>query len=368
MATSRITERIGRAVMKAGADKASTWFTPHMVAASRAIFERIPSVDFTLEVRDARIPISSEYEHMRYFPSCRRIIILNKMDLANRSQTQEWIKHFQKQDCICYGINSHNKDNIKELLKFLQAQVREVKFDQSKFTTTMMLVGVPNVGKSALANSLHQIGRISAAEKGKLKHTIVSPEPGETKVITSLKIASHPNIYILDTPGVLLPDSLDIEVGSKLALTGAIKDCLVEECELAQYFLTILNLSDEHKRWETLVSKEDGLSVEHKANLSDSSDSNMKRKKLFYSDHTQDFVVRDVRRTLLQTFLSFKGNLEDVNELVRLIDSQLVALRDAFRVSLESGEDGCQIVATKLLNLYRTGRLGCYTLDTVPRN
>ncbi|KAF5197518.1 Dar gtpase 2 protein [Thalictrum thalictroides] len=83
----------------------------------------------------------------------------------------------------------------------------------------MMLVGIPNVGKSALANSLHQIGRISAAEKGKLKHTVVSPEPGETKSISSLKIASHPNIYILDTPGVLLPDSLDIEMGSKLALT-----------------------------------------------------------------------------------------------------------------------------------------------------
>ncbi|KAF5192980.1 Dar gtpase 2 protein, partial [Thalictrum thalictroides] len=148
----------------------------------------------------------------------------------------------------------------------------------------------------------------------------------------------------------------------------AIKDCLVEECELAQYFLTILNLSDEKKRWETLISKEDGPSVEYKAKLSDSSDSNMKRKKLFYSDHTQDFVVRDVRRTLLQTVLSFKGNLGDVNELVRLIDSQLVALRDAFRVPLESGEDGCQRVATKLLNLYRTGRLGHYTLDTVPRN
>ncbi|KAF5192382.1 Dar gtpase 2 protein, partial [Thalictrum thalictroides] len=111
------------------------------------------------------------------------------------------------------------------------------------------------------------------------------------------------------------------------------------------YFLTILNLSDEKKRWETLISKEDGPSVEYKAKLSDISDSNMKRKKLFYSDHTQDFVVRDVRRTLLQTVLSFKGNLGDVNELVRLIDSQLVALRDGFRVPLESGEGGTCVIA-----------------------
>ncbi|KAF5199602.1 Gtp binding domain [Thalictrum thalictroides] len=71
----------------------------------------------------------------------------------------------------------------------------------------------------------------------------------------------------------------------------------------------------------------------------------MKRKKVFYSDHTQDFVVRDVWRTLLQTVLSFKENLGDLNELVRLIDSQLLDLRDAFRVPLESGEDGTCVIA-----------------------
>lgn len=369
MATISFGRALGSAVVKAGKDKTLTWFTPHMAASSRAILDRIPLVDITVEVRDARIPMSSEYEHMSKFPSSRRIIVLNKMDLADRSQTQEWIRHFQKEKCRCYGVNAHNKDNIKEFLNILQAQVRELNLDQAKFTTTIMLVGIPNVGKSALANSLHQIGRISAAEKGRLKHAIVSPLPGETKDITSLKIASQPNIYLLDTPGVLLPDCLDIEMGSKLALTGAVSDCLVDICELARYFLSIVNLNGEHKRWEALMAKEDdAFSTEYKTKLSDRSQSNLKRKKLFYTDHTQDFVVKDVRRTLLKTMSSFQGNLEDVDELASLIESQLMALPEAFKVSPESGEDVCQRVAMKLLNLYRIGRLGHYTLDNVPRN
>uniref|UniRef100_A0A2P2KIV9 DAR GTPase 2 isoform X1 n=1 Tax=Rhizophora mucronata TaxID=61149 RepID=A0A2P2KIV9_RHIMU len=229
-----IAREIGNAVKKAAVAAAASsrsssrgggwcWYGPHMAAASRAIAQRIPLVDIVLEVRDARIPLSSEFRLLEPGSACRRIIVLNKMDLANPFQLREWIRHFERQNCIAFGVNSHNKVNVKQFLNFLQAQVRELKkIDQSSSATTIMIVGIPNVGKSALANSLHQIGRISAAEKGKLKHAIVSPQPGETKDISSLKIASHPNIYVLDTPGVLPPKILDVLVCSKLVLTGAI--------------------------------------------------------------------------------------------------------------------------------------------------
>ncbi|CAL5428173.1 unnamed protein product [Camellia sinensis] len=95
------------------------------------------------------------------------------------------------------------------------------------------------------------VGRISAAEKGKLKHATVSPLPGETKDISSLKLPLSVCVYHVIAE-VLPPEILDAEVRSKLALTGAINDCLIGEAEPAQYFLAILNLSDEYKQWSKL--------------------------------------------------------------------------------------------------------------------
>ncbi|XP_057980434.1 DAR GTPase 2, mitochondrial isoform X2 [Malania oleifera] len=336
MGTASIATRVGAAVKKAAANTGSGWFGPHMAAASRAIAERIPLVDLVLEIRDAR----------------------------------EWMKYFDQQNCISYGVNSHNKENIKQFLNFLQGQVREMKkFDHSGYTTTIMLLGIPNVGKSALANSLHQIGRISAAEKGKLKHAIVSPLPGETKNISSLKIGSHPNIYVLDTPGILPREILDVDVCSKLALTGAIRDCLIGERELAQYFLAVLNLNDEYKKWSKLsTSQNDRLFEVHKTDGFGATDSDIKWKKQYPTDHTQDFIVNDVRQALYQTISSFDGNLGDERDLQRLIETQFIALQEAFRVPIELGENACSKVATKLINLYRTGRLGHYSLDRLPGN
>ncbi|EPS71049.1 hypothetical protein M569_03714, partial [Genlisea aurea] len=247
-----LVQKIGKAVKDVAKARGSEWwYTPRMAAASRALAERIPLVDVVLEVRDARIPLSSECSLLRNFgPSLRRIVLLNKADLANRSRTEEWLKFYQEQKIMAFGVNSHNHKNIKKLLNFLQARIRVLK---QKDVITVMLVGITNVGKSALANSLHQVGRISAAEKGKLKHSVVSSQPGETRSIKSLKIASRPNVYVLDTPGILPPNaSDDDEICSKLALTGALKDSVVGELEVARYLLSIVNTSDEYQKWAKL--------------------------------------------------------------------------------------------------------------------
>ncbi|XP_058225046.1 DAR GTPase 2, mitochondrial-like isoform X1 [Rhododendron vialii] len=366
-ATAGYVQKLGAAVKKVAGKRGSSWYTPHMAAATRAIMERIPLVDLVVEVRDARVPLSSEYELLRNFPhSLRHIILLNKMDLASRPQLKVWRAYFEQQNLISYEVNAHNKEHVKEFLNFLQARVRELtRTDHANHTITVMLLGIPNVGKSALANALHQIGRISAAEKGKLKHATVSPLPGETKDISSLKIGSHPNIYVLDTPGVLPPMIPDAEVYSKLALTGAINDCLIGESELAQYFLAIHNLSDEYKKWAKLsMNHSEKITVD---GMETSSDSELdKRRKQYATDHTQDFVVHDVRRTLFETVSSFPGNPEAGKDLVELIEAQFSELQKAFKVLVDT--QARTKVAAKLLNLYRTGRLGHYTLDSIPRN
>ncbi|XP_039019219.1 DAR GTPase 2, mitochondrial-like [Hibiscus syriacus] len=337
---SKTARKIGIAVQKAASRNKVWWYDPHMAAATSAIVQRLPLVDLVAEIRDARIPLSSEYELLRNFPSLsRRIVVMNKIDLADPTQLKGWMRYFEQQDCIPYGVNSHNKDSVKGLLNFVQAQVRGLckGNHHSSETITIMLVGIPNVGKSALANSLHQIGRISAGEKGKLKHATVSPQPGETKDISSLKIGSHPNIYLLDTPGILPRIVHDAELCSKLALTGAIRDGLIEQKELAVYFLAILNLCDQYKKWAKFSTNQSRLDRKEEASIS--SKLEMRQKKQYPMDHTQDPIVHDVRGAIFNTISSFDGNLELEEDMIKLIKAQSVALRAAFHVPEDVGEN-----------------------------
>ncbi|KAG0496890.1 hypothetical protein HPP92_001581 [Vanilla planifolia] len=340
--------RLGSTIRDIGRSKGlGGWYSPRMAAAERAILERVPMVDLLVEVRDARIPLASAFEPVRHlFHYDKHVIVLNKVDLADSSLTEE--QH------ICLALNSHNHNSIKQLLNVVKKKVKDLKVGKINDTATILLVGIPNVGKSAIANSLHLLGRIDALEKGKLKHATVSPVPGETTDIRGYKIASHPNIYVFDTPGVLPAEIADEESGSKLALTGAINDSLIGEYNLAQLLLAVLSSSNVYKCWE-------------KFSTDDHMPSNLRRRRQFSSDHTQDFIVWDVRQTLLKIISSFQLHSEKEEEMERLIECEFNALCEAFRISILS-EDRYDVVASKLLNLYRTGRLGRYTLDPIPGN
>ncbi|CAL9069276.1 DAR GTPase 2, mitochondrial-like [Musa acuminata AAA Group] len=369
MATlASFSSRLGAVVRELASKKGpGGWYGRHMAAAERAILERIPLVDLVVEVRDARIPSTSAFKCLR--KACcshKQVIVLNKVDLADNFLTERWLKHFKNQNYITYGLNAHNKDSIKELLRILRARVKELKVGESNYTATILLTGIPNVGKSAIANSMHQIGRIGAAEKGKLKHAVVNPHPGETKDISSYKIASHPNLYVLDSPGILRLKIAHNDMGAKLALTGAMEDFLIGEYDLARYFLAILNLSEEYKRWEKLKDTlDDTLSSVSLEKHVVGRETVQRKSRQYPSDHTQDFIVKDVRQTLFKTISSFEGHLEEENNMEKIIESQFIALQEALKVSSESSEDRYKAVAVKLLNLYRTGRLGRYTLDLV---
>ncbi|XP_040259585.1 DAR GTPase 2, mitochondrial isoform X2 [Aegilops tauschii subsp. strangulata] len=364
MARAAAAEAFSRRLGAAVRGLSGAWYNRHMAAADRAIRARLPLVDLVLEVRDARVPATSAFEllHRRSpeEPDVRLLVALNKADLADKSET-EWVAFMKQRGCSCIAVNSHSRGSINELLNAVRGRIREIKLGVSDCTGTVLLVGIPNVGKSAIINAMHQIGRIGAAEKGKLKHATVSSHPGETRDISGYKVASHPNIYVLDTPGVLSPIFANDESGPRLVLTGAIKDSLVEEYEIAQFLLTVLNLRTECREWENLNLDGD------KSSFADAIPTrSCHTKRQYSSDHTQDFIVRAVRQALSETIASFQGDLGNENDLRRLVEIQFTHLQNAFRISAETIEDRNKCVAVKLLNLYRTGRLGHYTLDHVP--
>ncbi|XP_021282422.1 short integuments 2, mitochondrial isoform X1 [Herrania umbratica] len=195
------------------------WFPGHMAAATRAIRNRLKLSDLAIEVRDARIPFSSAHQDLQpHLSAKRRIIALNKKDLANSNVLNKWVRYFDscKQDCL--PINAHSRSSVRKLLELVEFKLKEVISREP--TLLVMVVGVPNVGKSALINSIHQIASTRFPVQEKMKRATVGPLPGVTQDIAGYKIAHQPSIYVLDTPGVLVPSIPNIETGLKLALAG----------------------------------------------------------------------------------------------------------------------------------------------------
>lgn len=209
------------------------WFPGHMAKARREVSEQLKLVDIVFELIDARLPLSSrnpmidEVIHQK-----PRLLILNKMDLADEQQTKRWISYFEKQGIRAIAINSFEGKGLQAVTKTAK-EILQPKFERMKKrgirpgAIRAMIVGIPNVGKSTLINRL---AKKNIAKTGN--------KPGVTKAQQWIKYGKE--LELLDTPGVLWPKFEDPEVGYKLALTGAIKDAVLNMDDLAVYALRFL--------------------------------------------------------------------------------------------------------------------------------
>ncbi|CAN1173361.1 Short integuments 2, mitochondrial [Linum perenne] len=349
------------------------WFPGHMAAATRAIRQRLKVSDLVIEVRDSRIPLSSVNADLQpQLLAKRRLIALNKKDLANPNIMHKWVGYFDscKQDSIF--INSHSKNSVQKvsfihLLELVEFKLKEVISREP--TLLVMVVGVPNVGKSALINSIRQIALSRFPVGDKIKRATVGPLPGVTQDIAGYKIAHQPSIYVLDTPGVLIPSIPDIETGLKLALAGSVKDSAVGEERIAQYLLAVLNIRGTPLHWKHWNNRKmDGIKYETEDNRSYSlKDLRQKRRNqpnfsdLIYIDD----IVTEVQCALYRTLTEFEGNMEEENGLENLIEEQFVSLQKAMKIPHKASEARL-MVSKKLLTLFRTGKLGPFILDDVP--
>lgn len=209
------------------------WFPGHMAKARREVTEQLKLVDIVFELIDARLPLSSRNPMIdQVIHQKPRLLILNKMDLADQTETTRWIRYFEKQGIRAVAINSFEGKGLQAVTKAAK-EILEPKLERMRKrgirpgAIRAMIVGIPNVGKSTLINRL---AKKNIAKTGN--------KPGVTKAQQWIKFGKE--LELLDTPGILWPKFEDKEVGYKLALTGAIKDTIVNMEDLAVYGLRFL--------------------------------------------------------------------------------------------------------------------------------
>ena len=205
------------------------WYPGHMKKTKEEIQNNLKLVDIVLEIIDARIPDSSRNPMLDEILGDKpRLIIMNKADLADSGINKMWIDKFKEEKVPAILINSKEKINVSKIYDLAKAELRE-KFQRNEEkniedkTIRMMIVGVPNAGKSTFINNV-----------SKRKSANVGNKPGITR--TKQWIRTKENIDLLDTPGVLWP-KFDEETGLNLSYTHAIKDEILNIEDLTLKFI-----------------------------------------------------------------------------------------------------------------------------------
>ena len=197
------------------------WFPGHMTITKRQIQSSLKLVDAVAEIIDARIPVSSRNPDLaKLVQNKPRVILLNKCDMANQTATKMWIDYFKKQNLVAIPVDCKSGRGLDKFAPAVNtvmshkiARLKEK--GMVKPTNRIMIVGIPNVGKSSFINKM--------VKKNRAK---VEDRPGVTRGNQWYTIAK--NLEMLDTPGVLWPKFDDKTVGEHLAFTGAVKDQILD--------------------------------------------------------------------------------------------------------------------------------------------
>lgn len=232
------------------------WYPGHMKKTKELIQKNISLVDVIIEVLDSRIPLSSRNPDIDKLAGNKsRIIILNKEDLADPQITAQWIRYYEQRGHIVMGFNSISSTGLDKVLSSIDRAFLDTKYKLEKKgilarAPRIMIVGVPNSGKSSLINKLS--GKKSAQTGDK---------PGVTKGKQWVRIRG--NLEMLDTPGILWPKFEDEKVSLMLAFTGTIKEDVLNIEEVGFEFIRFMkknyfqNLKDRY----SLVSESDAETI-----------------------------------------------------------------------------------------------------------
>ena len=288
------------------------WYPGHMVKTKRQILEDLKLIDIVLELVDARIPISSQNPDIKEIVGNKnKIVVLNKCDLAQEKENQKWVRDFENKGIKAVLTDSNSGEGVKELIRAVKEMAKEEISQMAKKgrvgkSVRIMILGIPNVGKSSLINRMAK--KTSAG---------VGNKPGFTKQKQWIRVSDE--IELLDTPGILWPKFESKKVGLHLSVTGTIKDEILEKTEMAFYLVKWLIENEEERLLERYkMSKEE---------------------------------LKEMTKTI-----------ENPNEQVIEIINRISKKRGAI---LSGGYIDEERVAGIIIDDFRTGKMGRITLETV---
>lgn len=209
------------------------WYPGHMAKAKRLIKEQLNYIDVVYEVIDARMPYSSKMQDMdELLQNKPRILVMTKMDLCDKVETEKWMKYYEKEGYIVVPLDLEHTSNLKPLLKATEEIVKDTvqkRLDKGmlKRRTRILIIGIPNVGKSTLINRL--VGK-KAVDTGN--------RPGITKQVNWIRI--NEDLELLDTPGILWPKLEQERVAFNLASLTAIREEILPLFQVIEYILNTL--------------------------------------------------------------------------------------------------------------------------------
>lgn len=265
------------------------WYPGHMTKAVRQMKEDIKLIDIVIELVDARIPISSRNPDIDSLAAGKsRVIILNKADMADDKETDNWVKHFTDEGMIAVKLNSRSGNGMKQV-KDAIAKAAEAKMARDRARGILnrpvraIVGGIPNVGKSTFINSF--AGRAV---------TKTGNKPGVTKGKQWIRL--NKQVELLDTPGILWPKFEDRKTAEHLAFIGSIKDEVIEKMEL------VLNLITElEENYEGLIASYYGFDNCEK------------------TENKIDFAVKTLEAVAEKRALLKKGGETDTDKASKLI-------------------------------------------------
>ena len=289
------------------------WYPGHMAKTKKQIIEDLKLIDIVVEILDSRIPIASQNPDIKEIvQGKKRLVILNKSDLACEQENKKWISYFEKQGIPAVLVDAVSGKGIQEALSKIQKIYDDEKYQNKGRigkSIRIMILGIPNVGKSSFINRL--------AKRNTAK---VGNKPGVTRQKQWIKVSNQ--IELLDTPGVLWPKLNSQGAAINLAYTGTIKDDILETVEIGYELLKL-------------------LVNEYKINV-------IERYKL----NEEEVNIR------------LTNNELEENEKVLEIMNQIGKKRGAI---ISGGEVNLERVAAILLEDFRSGKLGKITLEKVER-